>query len=330
MSLLPVVLSTLLAGAASAAPAEEVSVDLADEQYQRRLVAAMQASDSPRERALSMYVVDLATLNQPQGKRLRDASDAAPADELVQYLWSSLGARDDGCSPPHPCPGRVFALSRLTPENGVAWLAPLAQSANAKDAAGVDTALARIAAAERYDDFFIEGMRAWTRVLDGVPRTAADLGGHRSGLPPENLSLVQATAYAALLPLNGSTTELVRACDRGRNSGASDQHWLDCARAGRLMYRTGTSDVSQRIGFVLVRNSGLETPEDRQARRRDDWRMSAFIGLAESLEHDPAEWRQYFRDLDSTGNEARAQELLLTRRGIALEPAAGWKSSLFR
>jgi hypothetical protein len=133
------------------------------------------------------------------------------------------------------------------------------------------------------------------------------------------------TSYAALLPLGGAIQSLVHACDRGRHPQASASRFEDCVRVGRLMSTSGTSMISVAIGHALARRSGMQTPADREAERKFRWMQVAYVDRAGQFESSEVEMRQYFADLVATGSETRAQELMLARHGVPLQPPADWK-----
>ena len=133
---------------------------------------------------------------------------------------------------------------------------------------------------------------------------------------------VLAMAHAAALPL--PMQSLVHACDPSRHPGLASDRFENCANIGRGIVQSNASVVSKRIGAALVRRSGLETDADRQAARALSWGMEVGNELLDELEQ-PGRLAGYFEDLASTGSETRAQELLMTRHGVALEPPAGWK-----
>jgi hypothetical protein len=307
--------------------------------YARRLNLAMRNSASPREVALSTQMLDpdwesssTEVLQAKSGERLRKAAAGAPGDAVVQYLWSHAGPDGDGCDEENPCPDRRMALARVQPENGAAWLPLIGVAEKARDWQALDAALSKLAASERFDDMYVEAWVAWRDVLRHVPLTEAEFrvaaaGAGFSGRAwsREDIQMSMATANAAAIAIGAGLQNLVHACDRTRYPDASPQRFEDCARAGRMMARTGTSMISEAIGHALVRRAGMQSDADREAERAFKWRRERLVDGYPRSEADAAEWRLYFSDLVATKRESRAQELMLARLGIPLQPPADWQ-----
>jgi hypothetical protein len=179
---------------------------------------------------------------------------------------------------------------------------------------------------------YVEAWVAWRDVLRHVPLTEAEFrvaaaGAGFSGRAwsREDIQMSMATANAAAIAIGAGLQNLVHACDRTRYPDASPQRFEDCARAGRMMARTGTSMISEAIGHALVRRAGMQSDADREAERAFKWRRERLVDGYPRSEADAAEWRLYFSDLVATKRESRAQELMLARLGIPLQPPADWQ-----
>jgi hypothetical protein len=321
MKVLMLVLATLVANP----PAAKAQADEVFAGYSRQLSRTLAASTSPRDWALQSRNAwfDARTMQSGAGDGglLRKAAAAAPNDRLVQWLWASADTEQAGCTAARPCPERLSALARLEPDNAAAWLPLLAEAARTKDEAGIDAALARMAAATRHDDLFVENAVAWEAVYRRypMPEFGADYTGPRD---PVYLAIVAAIARAAAMPLSAAS---YKTCDKAANPQAPARRFEDCARLGRLMLSNGNSVIARRLGAPYLRKSGGMGAAELAAVRELDWRQAQSARLARRLESDPAEMRRYFADLASTGSEIAAQELQLQRAGLALTPPPEWK-----
>jgi hypothetical protein len=263
------------------------------------------------------------------GKLLRDAARAAPADALVQMLWSTVGNEWSGCDAASPCPEQVMAWARAEPDNGFAWLPAFDAAGKDREAAAIDADIARIAKATRYDDHFIDFWLSYRRAIAARPMPALvaesldnEVRPMRAASAKEDAVSVAAMAAAAALPLPMSA--LMRACNKSLHPEASAARFEDCARIGRGILASESSVMSKMIACALVRVTGLETEADRQAHLALQWRQHA---VTDALYARSDETAAYFNDLASTGSEIRAQELVMTRRGIPIEPPDSWKKS---
>lgn len=283
--------------------------------YQETLVARLRASESPRERAIAeRFAV------QDSGPALQKAAADAPGDVLVQMLWSiRTGKRSDA---------QAMAWALAEPGNGLAWASEFEAHAANADAATVDEAIARLAAAQTWDDHLVDAWDAYRRAIATRPMPASMVASFDQGESPPprdpataraNAGSIMAMAYAATLPFQAIS--LIRACRRAQDPQGSEARFEACARIGRGIVRSESSVMTKMIGLRLVANSGLENDSDREARRAMDWRQHAAGKLLNSRTDELA---GYFADLASTGSETRAQELLMARHGVAAEPPSGW------
>src|SRR6185436_18202908 len=115
----------------------------------------------------------------------------------VQMLWANSNEQWSGCNSRSPCTDRSFAQAKLEPGNGMAWLPVLGELERVKDAAGFDEVLEKIAAADRFDDHYVDFVEAYIEVFS---RSA-----------PRDHALVSAVAVAAAMDANWIA--LVRTCN---------------------------------------------------------------------------------------------------------------------
>jgi hypothetical protein len=222
-----------------------------------------------------------------------------------------------------------MAWARAEPDNGFAWLPAFDAAGKDREAAAIDADIARIAKATRYDDHFIDFWLSYRRAIAARPMPALvaesldnEVRPMRAASAKEDAVSVAAMAAAAALPLPMSA--LMRACNKSLHPEASAARFEDCARIGRGILASESSVMSKMIACALVRVTGLETEADRQAHIALQWRQHA---VTDALYARSDETAAYFNDLASTGSEIRAQELVMTRRGIPIEPPDSWKKS---
>jgi hypothetical protein len=327
MAWMSVVLSALLATSVPATrePAEAAPAGpSAQDRELMQVWAGVARNGSPRERALVAYLPlpgeSPGADRERIGRQLRAAADAAPGDELVQWLWASASAESSGCDVRDPCPGRTLALARLTPDNARAWM-PVVDDALARgDRAGASSALSRMAAASRYEEPFADIVAAWDDLLRRHPLPARAFQDHPGMKAPdrvarENQESVMAIAFAAAMMTPAQ--RLFRHCDAGAAPAPGPDELARCRKLAGLMLDSQT--LAQRsLGNGLLRRAGGAV--DPTFERRRDWWLSAH----RSLDGDPLESHRYFEDLRTTRSEIRAIELLLQRSGRPLVPPEGW------
>jgi len=318
-------LLALLATQAPETAATPTPAEIAGKAYYDQLSTQMRTSASARERALFARI----SFDDPKagGKALREAAQAAPTDPLVQFLWSTIGSGEwSGCDAASPCPEQAMAWARAEPSNGLAWLPPFNDLYKSGDEKAIDEAIAQMARAQAYDDHVIDAWQAYRKAIAARPMPAqveATVGtalGTESLHPREDAEGIMAMAYAATLPL--PLNSLTRACRREAHPDLAPARFENCARIGRAILDSNSSMILKTIATAVVRVSGQQNDADREAKRVLYWRQQAAV---EAMNR-PHGAEGYFADLVSTGSETRAQDLLLTRQGVALTPPKEWKA----
>jgi hypothetical protein len=104
----------------------------------------------------------------------------------------------------------------------------------------------------------------------------------------------------------------------------------DCRRIGQTIAAEADSVIARALGLGLQGAAGADSEQYLAARRSHEWRLQQFSALDARMEAEPALLTAYYRDVLDTNSEVRAQELLLARAGIALEPPADWKPASLR
>jgi hypothetical protein len=341
MGLLSVTLTAILAAQsapADAKPAEEsTGPSPAVRAYQAQLQADLRNSQSPRERALGARLLydgpDYAEQAKSQGRDLRAAAKAAPDDALVQYLWAMIhDDADAGCSADDPCPDRRLAAARVEPDNGAAWLLPLRGLKDQRDSAEADELLAKAAAADRFDDHSIEQVRAWEDALKSRPLPAPEIVRERLGSSVGKFEGAGPEVSVRALGFANAFESQINApfpnfhCRKSELAQLPAARFENCAKIGRKMMRAGNSGMMQGVGYRYVSLAELSTPEDEAVRRTQLWRADRFLDHAEDMQSAEG-FAAFYGDLVSTNSGETAQNRLLQRAGVALEPPADWKPS---
>ncbi len=303
----------------------------------QQLVALLEPSTSPRDQALRAKLMQLPSADPGQaaqaalgGVILRRAAAAGATDRLVQWLWATASDADAGCTTASACPERDGSLARIEPDNAAAWLPIFDRAWADDDSAGTDTALARMAEAIRFDDFFVEVSGAWVGVMGRFPEISAAQYVQGSASmrvdDAEVASIITGIAIGAGTGMLPSLLSLAHACDRGKEPLAGSLRFERCTKIGRTMAHQGTSLSAQMIGLALVRRTGQWSVQDAAMERELRWRQHNGIPAIPS-EKDAAGLKRYFSDLQATGNESLAINRAMARKGIALTPPAGWDPS---
>lgn len=297
------------------------------------LDAHLASSASPRDQLLRREMLQLrgsasgVASASPPPPSLKELAARAPADRLVQWAWASASASDSACPQPVSCPGREAAMTRLEPENALAWLPTLNRAWEAEDEAGVDTALAHMAAASRYEDLFIDWSAAWAEVQDRYPdyvaaRTSA-WSKDGTNYPADIASTIAGVAMGAASAVS-SIGALSNACDRGKHPEARESRFQHCAAIGRLMQGKGSSAMSRMVGFALIKCSVGPSTQDLAEHRafRWAWTQADLPGM----EKHPEQMRAYFDDLFKSRDEMTAMQRRMARLGRPARAPADWKA----
>jgi hypothetical protein len=305
--MLSIVLVSLLAAsnpAATVVPDEDVAYF----EEAQRFARSLRASSSPRDRAFgAMLGVEDGSDGSPvNGRTLREAAQAAPADVLVQAMWAMRSSKADACDASSPCPDRRFAQARLEPDNGLAWIMGLNDLDPVKDAKEYDALLAKVVAAGYLDDHYTDFVQAWAEIFE---RTS-----------PRDEALVAGVASSAAM--TWEWFEITRACKAELHPQLPAHHFELCAQFGRKLMQSDSALITRSIGFAVIKVSGLATAQDLEAKRVMDWQQYALVRSPGS----PAEDRRFIEDVLSTRSEGRALELMLARQGLAQIPPADWKA----
>jgi hypothetical protein len=273
------------------------------------LLGNLQASASPRDWALAADAIQQVDTIGGTGTRsaesaalLAKAVAAAPDDTFVQWLALAYA------KPPTADGARRLAAS--DPGNAAVWLASLDVAAAANDAAGIEVALAGMAAAQRYDEHFRDYLLAWVEIY------------RRGSTRDDRLdAYTNAVARAAALAVP-PYRPLIVACDAQKNPALVASRIDVCETIARQM-TGGPTFIVQGIGHAILRRSSRATPADAEAERTMRWQMqqSAPAGADQDM---AKQLQQMIADWTEAGTEAEVAQRRLVRAGIALTPPADW------
>lgn len=186
---------------------------------------------------------------------LRNAAAAAPDDALVQWVaMTAMPGAGGGCAAPQTLPANLDAVLRLESDNGLAWLPVLGQAWQSKDALAIDSVLARMAAATRYDDHSIEYAKLMIELFRNHPDTMRALGAasdEHEAIDPVQYGLIMSQNQNT--PLRG----LVPICDRAAQPGADARRFAICIDLGQRLLREGTTAQISRIGDAVLMKASL-------------------------------------------------------------------------
>ena len=361
--LLAASLAALLAVAVPSLRAEEAPVDIEEEaatptaaeldgwrksmlemtERQRKAYENLKASASPRDWAIAsqihVNVMDFGPDGQPKfdsekaerldadrAELLRNAAAGAPSDKLVQWLaLHEMPHAGGGCSSSALPAERIEAVQGLEPDNGLAWLSTLAAATLAKDDFAIDEALARMAAAKRYDNHVVDYTLA---LVDTAKRHPGVLGmpvDEKSGIAPEQLALIGAFGVGRSL----STTSYAfgEVCDAGKQVDADLRRFAACADLGRRLSREAATFDLRKLGFELLRQSAQADETDLAAERDLDWlgyQIGQVVrgGNEEKMKSFLAEGSTAWFD---KRDDVAVLEALFKSRGIPVTAPAGWQ-----
>ena len=285
--------------------------------YEASVHHALQATGTPRDLAFAALDLDTAGATLPANvhdEQLFRAAMAIPDDALVQWLIANrlLGSRDARTA------AIVANVTRLEPDNAEAWGLALALASARNEHAGVDDALAHMAASTRSDPHLTDALHAWFEVYERNP-------------PPRSLFVESADADSAVFVAAMARTAalalpayqpLLLACKPSADVDLDAMRAADCATVGHLMTHHATSLIGRSIGFALLRNLGVATDEDKTARRNLDWLMQ---NIGDATDKNALAAQAHQADWVNLDNEYEIMQRALRRAGLPVEAPDGWQ-----
>lgn len=300
------------------------------------LFEQLRQSSAPRDWMLASQLFQLgdadpASNGAARVELLKNAAAAAPDDALVQWVAAVAmpASGGGGCSAPKALPANLDDLLRLESANGLAWLPLLQQAYQDKDALGVDAALARMAAAERYDDHRQEYTRLLVKLYTENPqvgkRVAADLTDVVGAMDESSdadvsfgMAMGQAIAVAPSLYL------LDKVCDPQQQPAPDARRLALCADVGQRLAERGASSSLRRDGESLLQQLGQSQGKLQALDRELQY-------LSWMLEQSPDQQRAaaIFRDeWIRSGDEVDALRATVNALGLPTTPPAMWQPAV--
>jgi len=319
--LLPGLLAAALLGGC-AAPGARSSLPQASVAREVEALAAQSDSASLATGALLANVpaesVDASTAQWLAQRKLElaaHASLAAPANPIYAWIYLQLCRQTSGCDVGQG----ARSLREVDADNAAGWLTDLVEAQHRGDASALELTLQRMAAATRFDEYWVPVAVSVDAALSGdstaLPRPRPQQSAFE--LLATSIALANATIYPPF-------RELFDACTQ---PAPAPRHAY-CLRLARTMERADTVLI-QGFGFRLER--GLLAPDSDEAadaarrQRVFEWRRSqtpndqgrGSWSMNRLARHRLALMQQYSHEDD-------VMIALLKERRIALEPPASW------
>lgn len=315
----------------------------------RELTRMIAASPDPRQRLLAAYRLASRFDETPFDPRDPDQADAralfagvrvGSSDPWVLWMVGNQCPFDAGLCDRD---GALRQLTELQPDNAAAWLPVLNQAATRGDAAGVDEALARMAGASAWVDYYPETVRVLLaafeslasnprglRLLIGAPDpgAAAQDGRGEVAATVGALGIALAFAIPAFSPL-GEACKGEALDTRARRT--------DCRAVTRHLMASNTT-IGQRVGAGFARRLAQDDAERAEIalfERRLDWQIQAQMTAFRALETldgraptdaDLRLLRTWTAALRTTASEPEATAAVLAALNLPLDPPASYRS----
>lgn len=234
--------------------AAERAWQAAQVQASRARFAELSQLPLPRDRAVAVLQVDLWDPSA-RATTLAQAAEAAPDDIVVQWIATHLrSGGTDSCAQDGAEPKSAERLVMLDFDNAAAHLPRLSRAWRDGNTAAVDSSIAAMAAASRYDSYFFDVLEAGLKLWQQFP-------------PPHEAETADADPYAASVVASLSNAALVMpdysalvgVCDAGTvDLAVNVRRFAACGDIGRRMIAASTW-IDRSIGFVVLRRSGQLT-----------------------------------------------------------------------
>ncbi len=296
------------------------------------LARSLQDGPSPRDWALGSQLLETRPATgsalPERAAILQRAARAAPGDLLVQALWSNLPAPDPPCPARTACIAHAAAWADADPQNGAAWLAVVGQAWQDGEARVADTALARMAATDRYNEHLGVAVAAWQDLLrrhpSPLPKHVPRAGSPEGAAPADEDDLVLEEALAtATMPL----AALFHACAPG-DPDAGAARASDCAQVARLLMRHAQTLAGRTAGVALLRRLHAGTPADVAMVRTVTWQDERYRALAPAIGGSGVARRNHLRLLQATDSEIEVVQYELRIAGVPLTPPEDWRQTV--
>ncbi|MCQ4165936.1 hypothetical protein [Tahibacter harae] len=295
----------------------------------------LSVSTAPRDWMLASQLqtlldpLDPAYSGKVRAELLRNAAAAAPDDALVQWVAMTAMPGDGGkvgCAAPAGLPANIDNVLRLESDNGLAWLPVLSHAYQNDDALGMDAALARMAAAERFDDHVDDFAKVLAQFHADHPQLLQTLSkivreADPRQPPQEPGDEVSAEAFGIMEAERVSPYPLLLLSVCGgdpQSTPLQPTRRAICADVAQRMLRLGKSSDLQTAGLSLLHQLGERDTAAEAAAREYQW-LTSVIFQSPDVDNDvAAEWLR-------SGNEQQAMRTVAQARGLPLTPPPFWQ-----
>lgn len=297
------------------------------------LFEKLRQSSDPRDWMVASQLfqigdLDPASNGAARAELLKNAAAAAPDDVLIQWVAAMAvpASGGGGCSAPKPLPANLDGLLRLEAANGLAWLPVLQQSYQDKDALGVDAALARMAAADRYDDHRQEYMRMLVKLYAANPQVGARIGADLESTVGKLDEAGQAEvsfgmAMGQTMAVAPSLYLLNKVCDPKQETAPEARRLALCADVGQRLAERGVNASLRRDGESLLELVG-QSQGKIQALDRELEFLSWMLDQASDQQRASAIFRE---EWSRSGDEVDALRATVNALGLPTTPPAMWQ-----
>lgn len=297
----------------------------------------LSTSTAPRDWMLASQLEMLLDPRDPaysskvRAELLRNAAAAAPDDALVQWVAMTALPSDGGkggCSAPAGLPTNMDNLLRLESDNGLAWLPVLRHAYQNDDALGMDAALARMAAAERFDDHIGDFAKVLVQFHAEHPQLLRAINKAQETSPDEPGGEASAESFSVMMAKTEIPSYpylLLSICGDGPQAPLEPARRAVCADLAQRLLRLGKSSDLQVVAVNLMRRFGEHEAAAEAAMREYRWLTTVLLRAedADKAFNDVgAEWLR-------SGNEQQAMRTVAQARGLPLTPPPFWQPEQF-
>ena len=279
-----------------------------------RLLAAAAQIAAPDEKDTTR------SANKKTPGLLKRALSFAGKDPLVLWIAAANAClTKPGCADP----AALTTLQSVDADNAGVWLRTLPADGNAAKAQQI---VARMAQAQRYDDYWAADVVALYHALQALPVPPQVL---QQGVGTDAARINFATSIASTI-LPAQLQQLGNFC---RGAAGKDEALIgDCIAVARKL-ETGGTFISQKVGFAI--EDALVAPGVNRdvmlARQRSGaWQQEKFLELSARFPREAAVAQSYVRLLGSEQNELAAVVALLREQSVRTDPPAGWQPAAAR
>lgn len=251
---------------------------------------------------------------------LKRALTFGAKDPLVLWVASSNAClTQPGCADA----AALKTLQSIDADNAAVWLRTFGEDANPTKTQAL---VARMAQAQRYDDYWAADVVALYHALQALPVPPSVL---QQGVGSDAARINFATSIASTL-LPAQLQQLGNFC---RGAVGKDEALIgDCITVARKL-ETGGTFISQKVGFAIedaLVPPGVNRDVMLSRQRSGAWQQEKFLELSARFSREPVIAQSYVRLLGSEQNELAAVVALLREQSVRTDPPAGWQAAQSR